>query len=170
MLTKSPRGGSMNRYTWILAIGIALLIIMMCTWGILLNVNNTKCAMLVFPSFADMMNGWNNYMFNVPNSRYVAEAVVASKLVDVPDFSLDITKLSDIALYGIITSTILVDNRPFIDVLNNPKYLDCVRNYDPVAKKFRGLKNDAITILSTYDPLAKDKLDYAIYSTLTNGK
>ena len=160
----------MDRYTWILAIGIALLLIMICAWSILLSINNKKCSMLVFPSFANMMNGWDNYMFNIPNSRYVAESVVASKLADINDFSLDITKLSDVALYGIITSTILNDNRPFIDVLNNPKYLNCVRNYDPISKKFRGLRNDAIMILTTYDPSAKDKPDSAIFSILTNGK
>jgi len=163
----------MKLYSAIVVIGIALLIIVISSWSMLLSIDNVKCTKITIPSFQQMMDGWVDNKFAITNSRYVAEAIAASKIADIKDKeivkSLNTSKLTDTALYGIITSDILKSNLSFIAVLNHPRYAECIRDYNIIKKQFKGLRGMAILILAGYNKDANTWTDDVIYKTLING-
>ena len=151
-----------------LLVGLCLLLISALAFGILRNINNVKCAKISIPTFTAVMDHYLNYAFANADDRYVAELVGRSKLRDI-GLDLDVTSLRDNALFAAITSDILSTNPKFIAVLNHPRYVDVIRNYNAASRRFHGLRADALTIVRAYTSAPDTITDEALYSLLIYG-
>lgn len=152
-------------------ISAILSIILFISTIMIWEINRFESNRIIFPDYAMTVRRIKDYKFPNRYYRFTAECICEYKIKKwmVSSMTVDSTindipspaKLSDYALYLIMTTSILTTNINYLQIANHPRFVKCTNGYDSSSKTFDSdsIKSDVIDILSKVD----NKTDYTLF-------
>lgn len=132
--------------SWILIPCFVLSVIFLMLKLVLQAISKEEETNAVIPGYPSLISKLRNFEYPDATYRFPAEGVVNYKISQLNDeeraaiktanVSLEVQDMSDVALYKIISTEVLVNNPRLLTSMNHPNYVEVIRHYDTTTESF----------------------------------